>query len=63
MGKTIGAVEEISEEEAEDRLQYAIQENCGVFRDKDHQAIDIHLAREKGRKNTILLLMWNQKKI
>ncbi|KAI4313424.1 hypothetical protein L6164_026408 [Bauhinia variegata] len=42
--KTIGAVSEISEEEAEDRLQDAIQEKFSVFGDKDHQAIDILLA-------------------
>ncbi|XP_044471632.1 uncharacterized protein LOC123200512 isoform X2 [Mangifera indica] len=44
VGKTIGAVAEISEEEAEDRLQDAIQEKFAVFGDKDHQAIDILLA-------------------
>ncbi|KAH9653519.1 transmembrane protein [Citrus sinensis] len=44
VGKTIGAVEEISEDEAEDRLQDAIQEKFAVFGDKDHQAIDILLA-------------------
>ncbi|XVE79908.1 hypothetical protein DITRI_Ditri14bG0095100 [Diplodiscus trichospermus] len=44
VGKTIGAVEEISEEEAEDRLQDAIQEKFAVFGDNDHQAIDILLA-------------------
>ncbi|XP_039064196.1 uncharacterized protein LOC120209199 isoform X1 [Hibiscus syriacus] len=44
VGKTIGAVEEISEAEAEDRLQDAIQEKFSVFGDKDHQAIDILLA-------------------
>ncbi|XP_037496051.1 uncharacterized protein LOC105640192 isoform X2 [Jatropha curcas] len=42
--KTIGAVAEISEDEAEDRLQDAIQEKFAVFGDKDHQAIDILLA-------------------
>ncbi|PSR85237.1 DNA polymerase [Actinidia chinensis var. chinensis] len=42
--KTIGAVAEISEAEAEDRLQEAIQEKFAVFGDKDHQAIDILLA-------------------
>ncbi|XP_031373092.1 uncharacterized protein LOC116188092 isoform X2 [Punica granatum] len=42
--KTIGAVTEISEDEAEDRLQDAIQEKFAVFGDKDHQAIDILLA-------------------
>ncbi|KAH7848402.1 hypothetical protein Vadar_002330 [Vaccinium darrowii] len=44
VGKTIGAVAEISEDEAEDRLQEAIQEKFAVFGDKDHQAIDILLA-------------------
>ncbi|CAM8936328.1 unnamed protein product [Rhodiola kirilowii] len=42
--KTIGAVQEISEDEAEDRLQEAIQEKFSVFGDKEHQAIDILLA-------------------
>ncbi|EXB58679.1 hypothetical protein L484_003935 [Morus notabilis] len=42
--KTIGAVSEISEDEAENRLQDAIQEKFAVFGDKDHQAIDILLA-------------------
>ncbi|KAJ6857805.1 hypothetical protein NC651_039283 [Populus alba x Populus x berolinensis] len=42
--KTIGAVAEISEDEAEERLQEAIQEKFSVFGDKDHQAIDILLA-------------------
>ncbi|KAE8653558.1 uncharacterized protein LOC101207480 isoform X1 [Cucumis sativus] len=42
--KTVGAVQEISEDEAEDRLQDAIQEKFAVFGDKDHQAIDILLA-------------------
>ncbi|XP_027175735.1 uncharacterized protein LOC113775172 [Coffea eugenioides] len=42
--KTIGAVLEISEDEAEDRLQEAIQEKFAVFGDKDHHAIDILLA-------------------
>lgn len=42
--KTIGAVAEISEEEAEDRLQDAIQERFAVFGDRDHEAIDILLA-------------------
>ncbi|GMJ01533.1 hypothetical protein like AT5G58100 [Hibiscus trionum] len=36
VGKTIGAVEEITEDEAEDRLQDAIQEKFSVFGDKDH---------------------------
>ncbi|XAR50712.1 hypothetical protein NMG60_11005111 [Bertholletia excelsa] len=44
VGKTIGTVAEISEDEAEDRLQEAIQEKFAVFGDKDHQAIDILLA-------------------
>ncbi|CAI9098983.1 OLC1v1035726C1 [Oldenlandia corymbosa var. corymbosa] len=42
--KTVGAVSEISEDEAEDRLQEAIQEKFSVFGDKDHHAIDILLA-------------------
>ncbi|KAL7600951.1 hypothetical protein Lser_V15G23561 [Lactuca serriola] len=42
--KTIGAVAEITEEEAEDHLQDAIQEKFAAFGDKDHQAIDILLA-------------------
>lgn len=42
--KTIGAVAEISEDEAENRLQDAIQEKFAVFGDKDHQAIDVLLA-------------------
>ncbi|XP_073277260.1 uncharacterized protein [Primulina huaijiensis] len=42
--KTIGAVTEISEDEAEDRLQEAIQEKFAVFGDKDHHAVDILLA-------------------
>ncbi|KZV37739.1 hypothetical protein F511_32057 [Dorcoceras hygrometricum] len=42
--KTIGAVTEISEDEAEDRLQEAIQEKFAVFSDKDHHAVDILLA-------------------
>ncbi|GMN53529.1 hypothetical protein TIFTF001_022663 [Ficus carica] len=42
--KTIGAVSEISEDEAENHLQDAIQEKFAVFGDKDHQAIDILLA-------------------
>ncbi|KAF4353914.1 hypothetical protein G4B88_009392 [Cannabis sativa] len=42
--KTIGSVSELSEDEAEDRLQEAIQEKFAVFGDKDHQAIDILLA-------------------
>lgn len=44
VNKTIGAVAEISEDEAEDHLQDAIQEKFAVFGDKDHQAIDILLA-------------------
>ncbi|XP_065636586.1 arogenate dehydratase/prephenate dehydratase 1, chloroplastic isoform X3 [Quercus suber] len=35
---------EISEDEAEDRLQDAIQEKFSIFGDKEHQAIDILLA-------------------
>ncbi|XP_062115255.1 uncharacterized protein LOC133829565 [Humulus lupulus] len=42
--KTIGSVSELTEDEAEDRLQDAIQEKFAVFGDKDHQAIDILLA-------------------
>ncbi|CAH1442858.1 unnamed protein product [Lactuca virosa] len=42
--KIIGAVAEITEEEAEDHLQDAIQEKFAAFGDKDHQAIDILLA-------------------
>lgn len=42
--KTIGVVAEISEEEAEDRLQNAIQERFAVFGDREHEAIDILLA-------------------
>ncbi|XP_047971385.1 uncharacterized protein LOC125214411 [Salvia hispanica] len=42
--KTIGAVAEISEDEAEDRLQEAIQEKFAVFGEKDHHAVDILLA-------------------
>ncbi|PIA44024.1 hypothetical protein AQUCO_01800229v1 [Aquilegia coerulea] len=42
--KTIGAITEINEEEAEDRLQGAIQERFAALGDKDHQAIDILLA-------------------
>ncbi|KAJ0965543.1 hypothetical protein J5N97_026681 [Dioscorea zingiberensis] len=41
--KTIGAVAEISEDEAEDKLQEAIRERFSSFGD-DHQAIDILLA-------------------
>ncbi|KAJ8642467.1 hypothetical protein MRB53_019161 [Persea americana] len=44
VGKTIGAVAEITEEEAEDRLQDAIQEKFSVFGDQDHHAVDILLA-------------------
>ncbi|KAK1269427.1 hypothetical protein QJS04_geneDACA014029 [Acorus gramineus] len=44
VGKTIGAVQEISEEEAEDRLQDTIREKFAVFSDQDHQTIDILLA-------------------
>ncbi|CAA7408328.1 unnamed protein product [Spirodela intermedia] len=43
VGKTIGAVSEATEEEAEDQLQEAIRERFSVFGD-DHQAIDILLA-------------------
>lgn len=43
VGKTVGAVAEVSEEEAEDRLQDAIRERFSSFGD-DHQAIDILLA-------------------
>ncbi|XP_043713138.1 uncharacterized protein LOC122661706 [Telopea speciosissima] len=64
--KTIGAVAEISEDEAENRLQDAIQEKFAVFGDKDHQAIDILLAEIdiyelfafkhcKGRKSKLAL--------
>ncbi|KAI7744577.1 hypothetical protein M8C21_015990 [Ambrosia artemisiifolia] len=42
--KTLGAVAEITEEEAEDHLQDAIQEKFAAFGDNDHQAIDILLA-------------------
>lgn len=42
--KTIGAVQEISEDEAEERLQEAIQERFAIFGDKDHHAVDILLA-------------------
>ncbi|KAK6126684.1 hypothetical protein DH2020_039579 [Rehmannia glutinosa] len=42
--KTIGAVAEISEDEAEDRLQEAIQEKFAVFGENDHNAVDILLA-------------------
>ncbi|XP_074590965.1 uncharacterized protein LOC141846803 isoform X2 [Curcuma longa] len=41
--KTIGAVAEITEDEAEDKLQDAIRERFSSFGD-DHQAIDILLA-------------------
>ncbi|ESQ42581.1 hypothetical protein EUTSA_v10012595mg [Eutrema salsugineum] len=44
VGKTIGAVAEISEDEAEDKLQAAIQDKFSVFGEKDHQAVDILLA-------------------
>ncbi|KAJ4930471.1 hypothetical protein NE237_008258 [Protea cynaroides] len=64
--KTIGAVAEISEDEAEDRLQDAIQAKFAVFGDQDHQAIDILLAEIdiyelfafkhcKGRKSKLAL--------
>ncbi|GER36129.1 DNA-directed RNA polymerase subunit D [Striga asiatica] len=42
--KTIGAVTEISEDEAEDRLQEAIQEKFAVFGENDHNPVDILLA-------------------
>ncbi|KAL6585624.1 hypothetical protein OROMI_002268 [Orobanche minor] len=42
--KTIGAVAEISEDEAEDHLQEAIQEKFAVLGENDHNAIDILLA-------------------
>ncbi|XP_058068629.1 uncharacterized protein LOC131217681 isoform X2 [Magnolia sinica] len=44
VGKTIGAIAEMTEDEAENRLQEAIQEKFSVFGDQDHQAIDILLA-------------------
>ncbi|KAL5974242.1 hypothetical protein ACLOJK_030906 [Asimina triloba] len=44
VGKTIGAVSEMTEEEAEDRLQQAIQERFSVFGDQEHHAIDVLLA-------------------
>ncbi|KAK9097652.1 hypothetical protein Syun_024697 [Stephania yunnanensis] len=44
VGKTIGSVAEISEEEAEDRLQVVIQDRFAALGDTDHQAIDILLA-------------------
>ncbi|XP_072991194.1 uncharacterized protein [Typha latifolia] len=43
VGKTIGAIAEITEDEAEDKLQDAIRERFSSFGD-DHQAIDILLA-------------------
>ncbi|KAL6519255.1 hypothetical protein OROGR_018575 [Orobanche gracilis] len=42
--KTIGAVAEISEDEAEDHLQEAIQEKFAVLGENDHNAVDILLA-------------------
>ncbi|KAL8153516.1 hypothetical protein V2J09_011276 [Rumex salicifolius] len=42
--RTIGAVAEISEEEAENRLQDVIQEKFSVFAEGSHQSIDILLA-------------------
>lgn len=42
--KTIGAVSEMTEDEAEDRLQGAIQDKFAALGDTDHQAIDILLA-------------------
>jgi hypothetical protein len=44
VGTTIGAVAEISEDEAEDKLQTAIQDKFSVFGENDHQAVDILLA-------------------
>ncbi|WOL13828.1 hypothetical protein Cni_G22608 [Canna indica] len=41
--KTVGAIAEITEDEAEDKLQDAIREKFSSFSD-DHQAIDILLA-------------------
>ncbi|CAD5169905.1 unnamed protein product [Musa acuminata subsp. malaccensis] len=43
VGKTVGAVAEITEDEAEDKLQDAIRERFSSFGD-DHQVIDILLA-------------------
>ncbi|PKU72306.1 hypothetical protein MA16_Dca006306 [Dendrobium catenatum] len=43
VGKTIGAVAEIKEDEAEDKLQDVIRERFSSFGD-DHQAIDILVA-------------------
>ncbi|XP_074285242.1 uncharacterized protein LOC141610855 [Silene latifolia] len=42
--RTIGAVSEITEEEAEEHLQNAIQEKFSALGDKEHEAIDILLA-------------------
>ncbi|KAK9741561.1 hypothetical protein RND81_03G113500 [Saponaria officinalis] len=42
--KTIGAVSETSEEEAEEQLQDVIQERFSILGDKEHEAIDILLA-------------------
>lgn len=42
--RTIGAVAEISEEEAENRLQDVIQEKFSVFAEGNHHSIDILLA-------------------
>eukprot|EP01018_Ginkgo_biloba_P026857 Gb_19912 [translate_table: standard] len=42
--KTIGAVVEITEDEAEDKLQNAVQEKFSVFGDQDHHAVDVLLA-------------------
>ncbi|XP_011625789.1 uncharacterized protein LOC18440814 isoform X1 [Amborella trichopoda] len=46
VGKTIGVVAEITEAEAENKLQDAIQEKFAVFGDQeqDHHAIDVLLA-------------------
>lgn len=66
VGKTIGAVAELTEQEAEDRLQDAIQEKFAVFGDQEHHAVDILLAEIdiyelfafkhcKGRKVTLAL--------
>ncbi|CAN6485674.1 unnamed protein product [Victoria cruziana] len=66
VGKTVGAVAEITETEAENKLQDAIQERFAVFGDQEHQAIDILLAEIdiyelfafkhcKGRKSKLAL--------
>ncbi|EPS63606.1 hypothetical protein M569_11178, partial [Genlisea aurea] len=41
---TIGSVQEISEDEAEERLQEAIHEKFSVFSNNDHHPIDVLLA-------------------